>query len=462
MKKASAISILTCLCILLVPGCKKAPKPADKPTDPTPNILDFRKIVSIAKDKVYPAVVYIKCIRQSHELGKKQSREIAGSGVIINPQAEVLTNWHVVDKAIEIRCLLYDGRAIDAELLGKDKDTDLALLKLKLSPDEQVPYAQLGDSTKLKEGDFVMAMGAPLGLNRSVSIGIISCVDRYLAENSQYSLWLQTDASISPGNSGGPLVNTDGQVIAINTLGVIFAGDMGFSVPSETIKFILPQLREYGQVEWSYLGLQLQPLRDFEKNIYFEQTEGVIVAETDPDSPARKAGIQARDRLINVNNRKIIALTSEKLPAVERYLGTLEKEKTVQICIERNGQIMDLQITPTEKGKVEGIELDCPRWDMTVKTINRFDNPQLYFHRKQGVFIFGIERPGNAANARLQKNDIILEINGKSATMLKDVKTIYNGSVENVENESKLVFNVLRNGLLRQIVLDFARDYEKE
>ena len=129
MKKVAAISISTCLCILLSTGCEKTPNPPDKPTS---NIPDFRKIVSRAKDKVYPAVVYIKCIRQSHKRGKKQSEEVAGSGVIINAQAEVLTNWHVVDKAIEVRCLLYDGRAFDAELLGKDKDTDLALLKLKL------------------------------------------------------------------------------------------------------------------------------------------------------------------------------------------------------------------------------------------------------------------------------------------------------------------------------------------
>jgi len=133
------------------------------------------------------------------------AQEVAGSGVIISKGGEVLTNWHVVDKAIEVRCLLSDGRPLDAKVLGTDKDTDLALLQLeKPSGGALLPMAALGHSSLLKEGDFVMAMGAPWGMARSVSIGIISCTARFLATSSEYSLWLQTDASICPGNSGGP------------------------------------------------------------------------------------------------------------------------------------------------------------------------------------------------------------------------------------------------------------------
>jgi serine protease Do len=172
--------------------------------------LDFRDVVRRAKDKVFPAVVFIKCVRESHELGKKQSQEVAGSGVLVSDRGEILTNWHVVDKAVEVRCLLYDGRAFDATVAGSDKDLDIALVRLDISRcDGKLPYAELGDSERLREGDFVMAMGAPWGLARSVSIGIVSCTRRYLVDNSEYSLWLQTDAAISPGNSGGPLINTD-------------------------------------------------------------------------------------------------------------------------------------------------------------------------------------------------------------------------------------------------------------
>ncbi len=424
--------------------------------------LDFRQVVRQAKDKVFPTVVYIKCLRQSHEEGKKTSQEVAGSGVIISAIGEVLTNWHVVDKATEVRCLLYDGRAMDAVVLGSDKDTDLALLQLQRQGDEELPFAKMGDSTKLSEGDFVMAMGAPWGMSRSVSIGIISCTRRYLPGNSEYSLWLQTDAAISPGNSGGPLVNTDGEVVGINSRGIMYGGDMGFAVPTDTIKHIVRQLRDHGKVNWSWLGLQLQVLRDFERNIYFDGEVGVIVSETDPESPARKAGILARDRIVKVNGETVKALTAEDLPALRRKLGMLPKFEPISVEIDRNGETLIVELVPSEKGKVEGAELDCPRWDMTVKTINRFDNRQLYFHRKEGVFIFGIKYPGNALTGRFGTQDIILKIDGKEVKTLDDVKKIHAESLENIETKPKIVFTLLRNGLFRQMVLDISRNYEKQ
>ncbi len=421
--------------------------------------LDFRRIVSEAKDKVFPAVVFIKCIKESHEEGEKLRQEVSGSGVIISPTGELLTNWHVVDKAVEIRCLLLDGRAIDAKVVG----TDLALVQLELHDDAApVPYAVLGDSRQLKEGDFVMAMGAPWGLNRSVSIGIVSCTSRFLPNNSEYSLWLQTDAAISPGNSGGPLVSTAGEVVGITTLGALIGGDLGFAVPSETIECLLPQLREHGQVNWSWTGLQLQPLKDFERNIYFDAAEGVIVAGTDPNSPARDAGILLEDRIILVNGYPLNVVTEEDLSAARRQLGLLPKLEPATIELARGDERVTVKLIPREKGKVEGDELDCPRWDLTAKTINQFDNPELYFYRQKGVFIYGVKRPGNAGDAGLQEYDIILKIAGKEATALEDVKKMHAASLENIGTEHRVVFTVLRNGLLRQAVLDFLRDYEKE
>ncbi len=423
--------------------------------------LDFREIVQAAKDKVFPAVVYIKCLSENHESGKKITQEVAGSGTIISPEGEILTNWHVVDKAVEIRCLLYSGKSYYATLVGSDKDTDLALLKLERKNDTTaLPTAKLGDSTVLKEGDFVMAMGAPWGLSRSVSIGIISCTHRYLPEG-EYSLWLQTDASISPGNSGGPLVNTKGEIVGINTLARLIGGDLGFAVPSETIQYVVPQFRQFGKVNWSWLGLQLQPLRDFNRNIYFDATEGVIVAETDPDSPARRAGIAARDRIVRIDGKPVTATTEEDLPVLRRTLGLLEKEKAVEIELVRNQETIKVQLIPTEKGKVQGDELDCPRWDFTVKAINQFENPDLYYYRKEGVFIFGIKYPGNASNSNLRQQDIILKIDGRDVRTLDDVRAIHAEAIAAVQQKNRCVFTVLRNGLMQQAVLEFSRDYEK-
>lgn len=424
--------------------------------------LDFRQVIAAAKEKVFPAVVFIKAVRETHESGKKLSVEVAGSGVLISPRGQLLTNWHVVDKAAEVRCLLSGGTYYDARILGIDKDTDLALLQLNLPETVEVPFAELGDSSSLKEGDFVMAMGAPWGLSRSVSIGIISCTKRHLPQISEYSLWLQSDASISPGNSGGPLVNTAGQIIGINSRANSYGGDMGFAIPSETIKQIVPQLQQYGKVNWSWTGLQLQPLKDFDKNVYFDYSDGVIVAETDPESPARRCGIQQRDRIVRVNGKAFIGQWAEDLPALRCELGLLPKEKPATIEVIRGDQCLALTITPRDKGKVEGEELDCPRWDMTLKAINQFDNPDLFFHRNKGVFIFGVKYPGNASSAGLSTQDVILQIDGKDITTLEEARAAHAQAIANVDTKHRIVFSVLRNGLMRQMVLDFSLDHEKE
>jgi len=196
--------------------------------------------------------------------------------------------------------------------------------------------------------------------------------------------------------------------------------------------------------------------------MYFDGKEGVIVAETDPDSPARRAGILPRDRLLRVNGKPLNAITEENLPAIRRELGLLPKHKPARLELLRNSAPLVLEVTPREKGKVEGEELDCPRWDMTLKTINQFENPDLYFHRQKGVFVFGIKYPGNASNAGLQSQDILLKIEGKDVTTLDEVKAIHEEAIRNVGTKHRVLLTVLRNGLMRQVVLDFSREYEKE
>jgi serine protease Do len=233
-------------------------------------------------------------------------------------------------------------------------------------------------------------------------------------------------------------------------------------VPSEAILPVVEQLRRSGKVDWSWTGLQLQPLKDFNRNMYFEGTDGVIVADTDPDSPARHAGLQPRDRILKINNVAVAAVTDEDLPETRRLLGTLPKDKPATVELMRGETMMTLELTPREKGKVEGEEYACTRWDCTVKTINQFDNPDLYFQRKQGVFVFGIKQPGNAANAGLEPNDILLKVDNVAVSSLTDLQAIHDKTVEGAGDKPRIVLTVLRNGLLRQLVLDLSRDYSKE
>jgi serine protease Do len=236
---------------------------------------------------------------------------------------------------------------------------------------------------------------------------------------------------------------------------------MGFAIPAATIRLIVDQLRASGKVNWSWTGLQLQPLRDFNRNMYFDATEGVLVAETDPASPARKAGLEVRDRIVRVGDAPVTATTEEDLPGVRRLLGLLAKDEPVALEVVRGDRTLTIPLTPREKGKVEGDELDCPRWDFTVKTINQFENPDLYFQRKTGVFIYGVKRPGNALLSGLRPQDILLEIDGTPVRTLDDVRTLHEKALAEMGTRHRLLVVALRNGLRRLVVLDYKRDFER-
>ena len=414
-----------------------------------------------ARDRVFPALLFIRVMMKNLESGERSTREAAGSGFLISEDGYFVTNWHVVDKALELRCLLTDGRSFPADIIGTDKDTDLALCKLRLPENETVPAAAFGYSAELTECDQVLVMGAPWGMSRSISTGIISCAKRYLEQASEYILWLQTDASINPGNSGGPIVNAKGEVVGITARGTFFGGDLGFAIPSDEAQVIIAQLRQFGRMNWSWTGLELQPLRDFAKNITFPHTNGVMVAATDPGSPARRAGFLDRDRLISVNGATLTGTTIEDLPEIRRTLGLLPKDKPATCVVMRNGEPVTLTLTPREKGQVEGDELDFPRWGLTAKAINQFDNPDLYFYQEKGVFIFGTKRPGNAESANLREGDIILRIANQPIETLGELKTAYDNAVAAINQQHRLVLTILRAGIQRQIVLDFSRDYSR-
>jgi S1-C subfamily serine protease len=173
-------------------------------------------------------------------------------------------------------------------------------------------------------------------------------------------------------------------------------------------------------------------------------------------------GLKPGDRIINVNGKAVNALRAEDLPAVQRTLGMLAKGEKATLNVMRNGKMEPIAITPREKGKVEGEELDCPRWDFTVKAINQFDNEDLYYYRKQGVFIFGIKSEGNAAGSGLQTQDIIVSIEGNEIKSMDDMKKIHKDCLANIDKKHKILFTVMRNGMMREVMLDFLRDYQKE
>lgn len=421
---------------------------------------DFRETIAKAKQKVQPAVLYVSCITESTERGKLASETVSGSAFTISADGEFVTNWHVVDKAKSIRCLLSDGRNFEAECIGSDKSMDIALCKLKLKPGETVPYATFGNSSLLEEGTFVIALGAPWGLNRSLTFGTVSCARRYLDGHSEYVLWIQTDASIGPGNSGGPLVNTTGEVVGINALGTMLGtANFGFAIPSEDALVILAQLRANGKVNWSWSGLLLQPLRDFQRDMYFEATNGVIVSGTAPDSPARNAGLLPSDRIIRVNGTPVNVITDEELPAVRRRFGLLPDSATITLDIIRGDTPSTLVIEPSAKGDIEGKEREFPRWDFSAKEINKFENPDLYLRKQQGVFVFGCKSDGNASD-KLDRNDIIVSVDGVPISSLDDLSAAHKKAMANIQENHKILLNVIRSGRPYRVVINFINEHE--
>ena len=423
--------------------------------------VDFRDTISGAKSAVFPALVYVRVITEGTSDGKIEKFESSGSGVIISEDGELLTNHHVIDRASRIRCQLTNGEMYDATVIGKDKDLDLALLKLSADAGVKFPKAELSDKN-LDIGAVVLAMGAPWGLARSVSMGIISCNDRYLEGAGDYTLWYQTDAAISPGNSGGPLVDTSGEVVGLNARGNT-RGAQGFTIPSPIILEVLPNLRKYGNAHWAWFGINWQPLKDFERDTAFGATNGVIIAGTERQSPACLAGLESNDRVVAIDDVPVTAFFREDIPSLNRKLALCDWEKGVKFDYIRDGVEKSVVITPKSKGDVEGAEVECKRWGLTAKEINRFETPELAFLAPDGgVFVSSVSWDGNADNAGFKERDIIKRIGGRDVKDASDLKRIYDDAVANVEKTFQLSVEVVRKGRKMQLVLNFRLDPDKE
>lgn len=422
-----------------------------------------QEVIQEAADTVFPAVVFIKPIARDFRSGKMEKVQVFGSGAIISADGYVVTNNHVAEKATEIKCVLSDKEEIPAKVIGLDPETDLGVLKLDLSQRKStlpLPVARFGDSRALRVGEMVMAMGAPLGLGRSVSKGIVSSLERVF-DFAPYNLWIQTDAAINPGNSGGPLVNIEGRIIGINARGMRGADNLGFAIPAEVVKEVVDRLIRDGRVRRASTGLKLQALKDFSKSAFVEARQGVLVASIDEGSPAEAAGLRAGDLVTAVQGAPVQGMYETDLPALERRLADLPVGKPAAFDVQRGAEILTLALTPALKGSQEGEDFECKRWDLTVKEITKFSDPFLHFQRAKGVYIQGVKFSGNARASGLGNNDILLEVAGRPIETLQHVREAHEASLALPKGKRKVVFRILRQGYQRLVVLDFEKDSER-
>jgi serine protease Do len=258
-----------------------------------------------------------------------------GSGIIMDSQGYVITNNHVIDGAQEIKVLLVGGRSFKATIKGRDPKTDLALIHI-VNPPPDLPILKLGDSDAIRVGDWVLAVGNPFGLNHTVTQGIISAKGRIIGAGP-YDTFLQTDALINPGNSGGPLLNLRGEVIGINTAILASGQGIGFAIPSNIARFIIPQLREKGKVTRGMMGVQVERVTpEMAKKLGLPQPQGALVVKVNPGSPAEKAGIRKGDLIINFNGRPIRLqnelpeLVADTPPGTEATVTVLRQGKELK------------------------------------------------------------------------------------------------------------------------------------
>ena len=344
------------------------------------------------------------------QMPRERKQHSLGSGFIIDPaKGFILTNNHVVANADEINVRLDDGKDYEGEVVGRDPKTDLALIRAKKKLDTTAS-APLGDSDKVQVGEWVMAIGNPFGLERTVTVGIISAKGRVIGAGP-YDDFLQTDAAINPGNSGGPLFNMKGEVIGINTAIVASGQGIGFAIPINLAREILPQL-EKGKVIRGWLGVSIQDVTsELAKSFNLKDTKGALVADVVKDSPAQKAGMERGDIVVSFDGKAITS--AHELSRV--VAGTAPNTKAkVEVIRSGKRQTVTVQVgtmpgEAEEETKVVAAELGLSVQTLTPELAEQFD----WARDEKGVLITGVE-PGSAAeDGGLRRGDLIKEMDQK-------------------------------------------------
>jgi serine protease Do len=429
---------------------------------PSPQDLS-RAFIGVAK-QVKPAVVNIDVVektkRASIQLpegfpqipgfgGQPRRQKGTGSGVIISADGYILTNNHVAGDAEQINVKLADGREFKAKVVGKDSETDLAVVKIDA---QNLSFARLGDSEKLEQGEWVIALGSPFGLEQTMTAGIVSATGRDLGRiGGQFTNFIQTDASINPGNSGGPLINMQGEVIGINTLIFSQSGTsagIGFAIPSNLATKIYSQLIKNGRVTRGYLGVSLQPISpSLAKSVGYSGTEGALVADLPRDySPAGNAGLRSGDVIVEFDGKHV---TSPK--QLTEMVADTPVGKATQLKYVRDGRAetatiklgerppKDGEDAQPDKGipEEEGVKLGVSISNLTAEVAR-----EMKLRVATGVVVQNVQPDGPAADAGIQPGDIIHRINRMPVTNRQD----YLRAMSSLKGEKEVTLQIERGG----------------
>jgi serine protease Do len=363
-----------------------------------------------------------------------------GSGVIISPDGYILTNNHVVDGAKEVTVTVGDKEEYEAKVVGRDPKTDLAVLKIK--PKESLPVAQLGDSDQIHVGDWVLAIGNPFGLSHTVTSGIVSAKGRVIGAGP-YDNFIQTDASINPGNSGGPLFNMKGEVVGINTAILPYGQGIGFAIPIDTAKPLIPQLVAKGEVTRGYLGVNIQGITpELAKALNLKDIKGALVSDVTPDSPAAKAGIQQGDVIVSFGQKPV-----EDAHALPAMVADTPVGQVVPLTVLRNGATQQMSIKvgklPSEKTQAEeSIQPAQGKWGLQLQDLSPKMAQRLGVKSGEGVVVGGVQSGSPAEKAGVHRGDILLQVNRQPVRSVSEARELVNKAGE----KEPLLLLVKRDG----------------
>jgi serine protease Do len=473
MAKALIFVLAMALALSLGFSLEKAAHGQTAQQNQLPSPMDLsRAFINVAK-QVEPAVVNIDVVERSKQavsprmrrgtipqipglpnfgdLGPQVQRG-TGSGVIISPDGYILTNNHVAGDADEIKVKLGDGREFKATRVGTDSETDLAVIKINASG---LPFARLGNSDAVQQGEWVVALGSPFGLQQTMTAGIISAVGRNLNRGS-FDNYIQTDASINPGNSGGPLVNMNGEIIGINTLIYSESGTsagVGFSIPSNLANKVYGSLVKYGKVTRGFLGVSLQSMDSaYAKQYGYDKKGGALIADV-PDShaPAARAGLQSGDVIVEFDGKPVASPRELTDLVAEEPVG-----KTVQVKYLRDGKLQTTSLKTAERpangevasnrnGEGEGDEEhSASKLGLSVKSVTPDDVQEYNLKMNTGAIVESVEPGSPAESARIQPGDVIHRVGMTRVTNAADLTR----AIRSLGNQKEVVVQIESRGRL--------------
>ncbi|MCH9632814.1 MAG: Periplasmic pH-dependent serine endoprotease DegQ [Chlamydiae bacterium] len=438
---------------------------SSKQSSPITVLKEVSEGFSQVAENAIPAVVSIKASFESHNSSNPEFNDFFyhffgsvpqqteptegfGSGFFVSDDGYILTNNHLVKNATEIKVTLHDGNEYDAEIVGSDPNTEVALIKVK---GKNFPFLALADSDKVKIGQWAIAIGNPLQFEASVTVGVISAVGRNSIGNSRWKNYIQTDAAINPGSSGGPLLNINGEVVGINTAIVTKTGGymgLSFAIPSNIAKHIAEQLFDQGYIETGYLGICAQPLTpDLAKALNLDSHHGVVIVEVTADSPAQKAGLLQQDVILKFNGKPLtnqVNLTHE--------VSLLKPGTKVTLTINRDGKVKQLNATiglhPSDQEGASATTIPSQNaLGITVENLTPEYESRFGYEHLNGVIITQVKPNSQIAIASIRPGTLILSVNRHKVNNVQEFEKYLAESAKN-----KRVLLLVRYGKITRYV----------